>query len=258
MKNNELPNWLLIPISWLFSAYFLISFRWNVDLSQPVPTIYYLFLVLGVSFAFLPFMSKIKIGTLLELERQINETKNEVKDFKEETRQSLSIISTNVNTIGNLSNTIDIHLPGMDQLLKARANVDSFVTKSEKGSETLSESEKIKDEIVLESEDTIMALAKTRIKLEILLRQILGKRLKTISGVSEDINYASFGKLYKRFMNEYPEHKNLGNSFAYVGQICNAAIHGQRISEGPASEVLDIGSKLIAILDKIIKNQGTA
>ncbi len=251
MKNNELPIWLLTLISWLFSAYFLISFHLNVNLSQPVPTMYYLFLVLGVSLAFLPFMSKIKIGTLLELERQIKETKNEVKDFKEETRQMLSIISTNVNTIGNLSNTININLPKMGQLSQAK---EAFVQQSDP--ETLQESEKIRDELSLESEDTILALAKTRIKLELLLRKILGKRIKSVSGDSKDIKYTSFGQLYRRFLKEYPEHTSLESSFAYVGQICNAAIHAQRVSEGQASEALDLGAKLIAFLDKILKNQG--
>jgi hypothetical protein len=66
----------------------------------------------------------------------------------------------------------------------------------------------------------------------------------------------SFGQLYRRFLKEYPEYANFESSFAYVGQICNAAIHAQRVSEGQASETLDLGAKLIAFLDKILKNQG--
>lgn len=250
MNHKELPTWLLPLLSWLFSAYFLISFHFNVNFSQPIPTIYYLFLILGVSLAFLPFMNKIKIGTLLELERQIKETKNEVKDFKEETRQMLSVISTNVNTIGNLSNTINISIPGMAQLSQAK---EKLVQQSDP--ETLRESETIKDELSLESEDTIVALAKTRIKLESLLRKILGKRFKNASEITKNIKYASFRPLYRRFLKEYPDYTNLENSFTYVGQICNAAIHAQRVPEEQASEALDLGANLIALLNKIVKDQ---
>ncbi|NJD78098.1 MAG: hypothetical protein FIB08_13570 [Candidatus Methanoperedens sp.] len=163
----------------------------------------------------------------------------------------ISIISTNVNTIGNVSNTIKNYIgPGTAQLSQAK---ETLVDRSD--SETLHESEKIKDEISIESEDTIVALAKTRIKLELLLRKILGKRIKSASEASENIKYMSFGQLYRRFLKEYADYANLERSFAYVGQICNAAIHAQRVSEDQASEALDLGARLIAILNKIVKDQ---
>ena len=241
--NQELPTSVLYAISWIFSAYFLFSFLSKVDLTLPVPAIYYLFLIFGIALAFLPFMNKIKIGNLLELERQIKETKNEVKEFKEEVRQIMSIISTNVNTIGNLSNTINIQVPGRDELLEAKEGLN----RSSDGS-TLQKSEEIKNELFLEDEDTIMALARTRIRLEYLLRTILGKSTR-IEEVPDNVKYLSFGQLYRRFLKEYPMHNDLESSFNYVGQICNAAIHAQKVSKNQALEALDLGAKLIAIID---------
>lgn len=252
MNNKELPTWLLAVFSWGFSAYLLILFHTKADLSNPstIPQIYYLFLFLGILLAFLPFLKRLKVGKLFELERDIRDAKNEVKEFKGEVRQMLSIVSTNINTIGNLTNTVTINVPGIGELLEEKEKLAQT-----SDNETLRASEEIKDELSLEGEDTIMALARTRIRLEYLLRNILGKGTR-IEKLPKDIKFISLGQLYRRFLKEYPNYKNLENSFTYVGQICNAAIHAQRISEGQAREALDIGARLIAILNKIAGNQG--
>lgn len=251
MKDKELPNWLLIIVSWGFSAYFLFTFHNGIDLANPsdIPQIYYLFLVLGVLLAFLPFLKRVKIWKLLELERDIRETKNEIKEFKTEFQQMLSIISTNINTMVNQTNTITVNVPGTGELLEAKEKLAQSSNE-----ETKQASEEIKEELLLEDEDTIMALARTRIRLEYLLRTVLNKRLETEKS-TENIKFMSLSRLYRIFSKKYPEYKNLEKSFNYVRQICNAAIHAQKVPEEQALEALNIGANLIAILDNVANSQ---
>lgn len=52
------------------------------------------------------------------------------------------------------------------------------------------EAEEIKEELVLENQDTIMAVVKLRVQLEYLLRKLLEKHL-TVADASKDIKYMS-------------------------------------------------------------------
>ncbi len=250
MGKLEVPGWLFPLFSWVFAAYLVILFHLSTDiLHQPaISEGSYLLLILAIILVFLPFMKRLKFGTLFELERDIRETKKEMKDFKNEIRQSLSVISTSINTIGNVTSNISITIPGMAELLDAKEKL----TQSS-DAETLESSKEVKEELFLEGEDTIMALARTRIKLEYLLRKILGKRTLTPE-VTKEIRFMTLGKLYRHFLKEYPKFRNLENSFTYVGQIANAAVHAQRLPEGQAQEALELGAKLIAILKKLAEN----
>jgi hypothetical protein len=192
----------------------------------------------------------VKFGKVLELERSVRDTKEEVKDFKSEVRNSLSVISTNINTIGNLSNQVTVNIPGLGDLEEARRKLDE-----ESREETKEEAEKIHDELVLDGEDNIMALARTRIRIEYLLRQIMGKRLETeVNG--KQIKFMGLVQLFRLFYKEYPHFKNLYNPFRYVNEVCNAAIHAQKISEGQAEEAIELGARIIAVLNDVEQSNG--
>jgi hypothetical protein len=47
------------------------------------------------------------------------------------------------------------------------------------------------------------------------------------------------------YIREYPDFEKYYNSFKYVQSICNAAIHGQKISSGQAMEALELGEIII-------------
>ena len=112
-KNQGLPAWGLPALSWLISFYFLAGFVSNAGFppSRTVLTGDALYVFLWLFFLFLPFFSKIKIGGFLELERQVEQAKQELREFKSEVRNSLSVLSTNVNTIGGMSNSVTVNIP---------------------------------------------------------------------------------------------------------------------------------------------------
>jgi hypothetical protein len=242
------PNWGLPALSWLVSFYFLSGFALSVGFPpRDDPSISDLvFCVLWLLFLFLPFISKIKIGGFLELEREVAQAKAEVKDFKEEVRTSLSVISTNINTIGNLSNQVTVNLPGSEEIIELRRKVDELTKPKDRA-----EAQEIRTELAaIDGEDRIMALARTRIRLEHRIRQMLGKRTTIESAKPErDMKFMSLGPMTRMLFEKYPQHKQLEEPMRYVLQVCNAAVHAQRISAGQAEEALDMGARILAILD---------
>jgi hypothetical protein len=101
-NQKGLPTWGLPALSWLVSFYFLIGFVINIGF-PPERSLFSgdaLSVFLWLLFLFLPFFSKVKIGNLIELEREIEKTKQDLQDFKTEIRNNIAVLSTNVNTIG--------------------------------------------------------------------------------------------------------------------------------------------------------------
>jgi hypothetical protein len=100
-----------------------------------------------------------------------------------------------------------------------------------------------------------MSLARTRIKIESLLREILNKRV-VFPDSSNNMKFLSLNDLYKQFTKEYPQQRYLTNTFKYVQQVCNAAIHGLNISFGQAEEALELGTRIIKELEFIKSTVG--
>jgi hypothetical protein len=247
-----MPNWGLPALSWLISLYFLsgISTHLGFPPTIKITTGHLVYISLWLFFLFLPFFKRIKIGKILELEREVEKTKNDIKEFKEEVRTNLSLISTNVNTIGNMSNQITVNYPAIADIEKLKQQLDkNTIYKS------MDEVNDIKDELVLDGDDTIMALARTRIKIESLLRKILSKRIITSSFNDKPIKYMSLQKLFSLFLDRNEDYIHLQEPFSYVVQVCNAAVHAQRVPQSQADEALEIGSRIIAILSKIDAEQ---
>jgi hypothetical protein len=247
-SGNELPFWLMPAISWIFAVYFLVVFH----LSTGIPpknvqnTSDWVMLALGLIFVILPFLKKIKVGDIFELERQVREVEKGVNDFKQETRNTLLLLSSTVNTISNLSNTVNVNLPGYAELEAAKRDVREISQGKNK-----EQAAEIKQELLLDGEDIIMPLARTRIRIEQLLRKILNKSQISSKQNDKDIKFMSASQLFGEFNMHYPAYDRLIQPFRYVNQVCNAAIHGQRISAGEASEALDLGVQIIAVLSDI-------
>jgi hypothetical protein len=245
-QKHALPTWALPALSWLVSFYFLLGFSTNVGF-PPDRELFLgdaLYVALWLFFLFLPFFEKVKVGSFLELERQVQQAKEELKEFKAEVRNSVSVLSTNVNTIGGMSNQITVNLPGLAELREARQMVDDKTPAEAKQS-----AEKVEARIVLQSEDPTLALAKTRIDIERLLRESIGRRT-VVSPVDDSIKFASINQLFQIFLAKNEEFTYLRQPFKYVIQVCNAAIHAQRVPEEQAQEVLALGAQIIAVLEK--------
>lgn len=216
----------------------------NLDLPEKVPVLFLMFLVGGLLLLLLPFFKKVRFG-VVELEREIQETKKEVKDLRTEFRQQFSILTTNLNTIGNLNNHVNFYLPETQDIKNEIATV------KEKLGDKKKEVEEISNELILPYEDSILALAKTRIRIEYLLRTILEKRLILNHG-DKEIKFLALTQLTRYFFKEFPHYQYLDRSFDYVTRICNAGMHAQQITNKQIEEVLDLGANIIATLNEIL------
>jgi hypothetical protein len=243
-----LPKWALPALSWLVSFYFLLGFVANVgfppDRSLLLGDFIYVFLWL--LFLFLPFFSKVKIGHFIELEREMARTKQEVQDFKMEIRNSVAVLSTSINTIGNMTNQITVNIPGVTELQNATQKVDEQSKPT-----TKEEAEQVQQTMLLDSEDTTMALARTRIKIEGLLRTILGKKPSVNALRNQSIRFSGIRQLFDMFIREYDNYAYLREPLTYVTEVCNAAIHAQKVSYEQANEALRLGARVIAVLSDI-------
>lgn len=247
-KNTSaaIPSWALPALSWLVSFYFLLGFCTNVGF-PPDRKLFIgdaLYVAIWLFFLFLPFFSKIKIGSILELERQVEQAKEELREFKSEVRNSVSVLSTNVNTIGGMTNQVTVNIPGLAELREARQMVDDKTPLDTKQS-----AERVEERLVLQSEDPTLALAKTRIDIERLLRESVGKRT-AVANVDESMRFAGINQLFQLFVAKNEQFGYLRQPFKYVTQICNAAIHAQRVSDEQAQEALALGAQIIAVLEK--------
>ncbi|UXA53619.1 hypothetical protein M0D45_02165 [Xanthomonas prunicola] len=245
-SKHGLPNWGLPAFSWLISFYFLAGFVANAGFppSRTVLTGDALYVLLWLFFLFLPFFSKVKIGGFLELGRQVEQAKEELREFKSEVRNSLSVLSTNVNTIGGMSNNVTVNIPGLQELREAREAV------AKKSPDSVDEARQVEEKLLNQSEDTTLALARTRIEIERYLRKILGKRVFH-ADTHDRVKLMGARQLFEQFLREYPDLNYLKRSFQYVTQICNAAIHAQYVPDEQAQEALALGAQIIAALNDI-------
>jgi hypothetical protein len=245
-KSYSMPEWGLPALSWLISFYFLSSFVANAGFPPHREILIgdAFYVLLWLFFLFLPFFSKIKIGGFLELERQVEQAREDLREFKAEVRNSLSVLSTNVNTIGGMSNHVTVNIPGLQELREARETVESNAPQS------TDEARQVEKKLMMQSEDTTLALARTRIEIERYLRKILGKRVAITSNLQR-AKLMGARQLFGEFLREYPDLSYLKRSFEYVTQICNAAIHAQHVPDEKAQEALALGAQIIAVLNDI-------
>lgn len=244
-----MPFWLLPLISWVASAYFGIGFIFYVGLPPKDGLLldHKYCVLLCLLFLFLPFFTKIKLGKILELEREVEKAREELRDFKTDVRNNLSLLSTNINTTGNVSNQITYNLPSPNEFRKASEAIEEHAPPQV----TVAPQQSVEEQ-VLALQDPTLALAWTRIEMERLLRQILGKRTSVSSARTEEIRFVSLSRLFDLFISQYPGYQYLSDAFKYVTQVCNVAIHAQRVSGDQAAEALTLGGQVIAVLRNIL------
>lgn len=238
-------NWkflILIALSWTIGIIILIkvSITISFDFPDKIHTMQLVFFLIGLFLILLPFSKSIKIGKLIEIEREINQAKEEIKDFKTQISQSMTLISSSINaSISNMNSNINISLPGQEEL---KSEIDKLKRESNKSSIS---GYRFREQFLESSDnDYTLALAKTRIEIERLLREQLGKRT-LFPDEFKDIKFVSLNSLFQMYVRENSDFEKYYNSFRYVQSICNAAIHGQRITSGQAMEALELGEIII-------------
>jgi anion-transporting ArsA/GET3 family ATPase len=246
--DQKMPPWALPAFSWLVSFYFLLGFVANVGFPPDRKLLVgdALYVLLWLFFLFLPFFSKIKIGSFLELERELERAKEDLREFKAEVRNSMAVLSTNVNTIGGLTNQVTVNIPGSAELREARQVLDKRASR-----ETKQEAAQVEELLLRPSEDSTLALARTRIEIERLLRTTLGKHSVFTPGRDDAVKFMNIRQLFDLFVRQNDQYAYLKKPFLDVIQVCNAAIHAQRVSEEQAEEALALGAQVIAVLKEV-------
>lgn len=241
-------NWWLTVPSWIVALYFGIGFVTKAGFPPKSDRLIVdaLFVGLTLFFLFLPFFKKIKIGSLIELEQEIKEArrdatavKEELREFKNEVRNTVSVISTNA-----VSQHINVHLPGAEELRQQQEKVEDSLKGYSKQRANEVEAE-------LQSDDVTYALAKVRIDIERLLRIILGRRLDSSNGSTFSLaqrKFLSIDKMFDFLVGEDNTLAYLRSPLRNVLAVCNAAIHAQMVSPEQADEALKLGAHIIAAL----------
>lgn len=248
--------WLTIP-SWVIALYFGCVFCLKAGFPPKTDLLVSdaFFVGLFLFFLFLPFFNKIKIGSWIELEREVKEAKKEVvaakdelREFKAEVRNMFSVVSTNV-AMQKMSNQFNFYrdAPDADELRAAQATVEAKANLSK----TDRSVEDYKDQVrAQENSDTPLMLAKVRMDIERLLRQIVGARTITDKPGHDPIKFATTSQLFQRLVASNDNYIYLKEPFSYVNRVCNAAIHAQTLSNEQANEALRLGAQIVEALSK--------
>jgi len=107
MKNESgVRFWLLLAPCWGLCVLFLVIFLENSGWPPETPTTIYdlTYLIASLVFLMLPFVSRLRLGKLLDIERELGKTKEDMNHFKNETRQMFSLVSAVSATASNTLN----------------------------------------------------------------------------------------------------------------------------------------------------------
>lgn len=250
LKTNVFRLLCLFP-----AVYFFIIFHLSAGFppGDPVTGTAVLYLTLSLFFFLAPFAKKLKLGKLFEYEAKVEELKQEVKDFKGEIRQSVALQSNLINAVSNtVSQNININVPWGQEAAQAREDLDSTISKPE---EPFTLENEIKRVLIQSEDDPNYALAKLRMEIESELRRILGYRRETHDPTQMKGKFLSAGPLFRKFISKYPRYEGMGSSFDFIIRVCNAAIHGQRVSDKYAHEALYMGVRMLEELRGVNEDQ---
>lgn len=252
MKEWIIKNWkelLFFLLTWgigwvLFSN--VICCIIIVDPSRVIAeqwTIFYtsLFLLL------LPFVSKISLGNIIKIEREIKQAKKDLNDFRTNVQSQFQFLTSNFNILSqNVSNRINIYyqVPSAEKIKEEKDILDSQPINMEGNRE---DSEAIINDIekglVNITDEWIFNLLKIRIQMEQFLRSLLDKR---ISGTQNtNIKFKSLKKLFEEYVDLYPAATVELKAFELFENVANAVIHGQIITESQYQQASELGIKVL-------------
>ena len=246
----DLVNILFYTICWCvaFAAIYIAIGHIDFINIEKTPIVIWKIIAVGIGALLLPFLSKLKIGKLFELERTLTETKKDIGQFKNEVRDSISMLSNNINTMSNLSNQISITMPLLQDIKSEKA----FVKQNSKIDLEKAENQIKEDLLFVGDEDYSLILTKARIQLEQILREILQFKFDK-NGEPQNVRYLTLLHLIREFIREFPSYRYLENSLNLIRKLGNVAVHAQNFSEEEAKETIELSVRSIAILNNVYK-----
>lgn len=237
---------ILRAVCWSLSAYFLVVAHLQCDLPLVVTPESSFLIILSIVLFLIPFAQSVSFGSLFKYESKIEEVKKDVREFKDEFRQTLLVQSTLLQNVSqNVSQHTIVNLPPLSEARQAEQALDEH---SGNGMNRLEINNEIQEFIVQGRDDPNLALAKLRMELEIQLRRILGK---TLESSKKPIKFMSTRSLWTEYIKMDPSKAYLVDGFNFVNGVANAAIHGQRISKPHAEEAFTVGVRILDDLQNV-------
>ena len=227
------------------SLYFLWAFHEHVGFppSAKITLTSALYLALFVLFLLAPFVQRLKLGQLVEFEAKVEEFQSDIKEVRSETRELISTVSAVATAISaSVNQNVVVNFPSKEWAQDARTEMSTAV--SDVGA-LEQEHEDIREYIDMSGSDPNYALARLRMDIERELRRILGKRLMTEDPSRMRGKFLSARTLFGKLVSANPKYQHMRRSFDYMLEVCNAAIHGQKIAEGVAHEAVGMGLQIL-------------
>jgi len=116
-KKSDEKFWIFLVPSWILSGFFFLIFIKNAGWPPRTPVTINDIAYLIVSFIFfvVPFISSMKLGKLIEFERKLNETREDMYYFKNDTRQMFAAFSAVSTTARSVLNVYSVASEGQVQ-----------------------------------------------------------------------------------------------------------------------------------------------
>ena len=258
MKNWIVKNWkefIFFILTWGigWTLFFNVISVIISDQPDKILSAHWTIFYTSIFLLLLPFVSKIALGSILNVERDLKQTKTDFKDFRSTTQNQFQFLISNLNYLSqNLSNNISIinQIPSAERLKEEN---ELFKNPEEGQPEHSSEAEKIKTELndelkFVESDEEwiwIFNLLKIRVQMEQFLRDLLRKRTSVAESSDLEIKYYSLRQLFDMYLEKYPKAINEKSPFLLFNSVANAAIHGQVISDQQYNEARKLGIKVL-------------
>lgn len=116
---------LLAIVSWSigFATRFKTASQFNLDSPDKIHQHHLTFFFASLALIFLPFAKTIKVGNWIELAREVKETKEEMKAFKQEIRQTVSMLSNTVEASNRQQVQVNLTLPPTDKIVRGETGI---------------------------------------------------------------------------------------------------------------------------------------
>ena len=241
------------PTVWMFyilGGYFLLAFHIQIcfDLSTEFGPSALICLLIAFICLLIPSAKSLTVGKILSFEARA--LREEVTDFKQETREILATYNNVINTLSTSvrQSVVVNNVPSQVERIDAEESLDEAA--KEKGGPNFQKmvNNRLKDYVYIDQADPTLALAKLRIDIEKQLRVMLKKRSITHDPANRDIKYLSAGRLFRYLTEKDPTFLQVRGPFEYVMKVCNAAMHGQLVDQHSSYEALQMGVEILELL----------
>ena len=233
----------------LLSRAIAVYFAWALHLHvgfpptkslTPTSTIY---LFLFVFFLILPFAQRFRFGRFIEFEAKVDQVQAEVREVRTETRELVSTVSAVTSAISaSINQNVVVNVPNLEDARAAREEMSVALPQS---GEPAQPELDISEYSGAGDSDLHYVLARLRMDLERELRRILGKRMSVDEPARMRGKFLSARSLFRQLGRTIEKYRHMQSSFDYILEVCNAAIHGQRVPEDVAHEAMDMGTRIL-------------